>query len=341
MSARRSLMVPLTALPPSSARRHAALRDYFCDIDATEKRMADGWELALEWPQAKERHIDPRLDEALHWWGGNIALNQMWSARRRTGRALLALYDTWTLHSWSCWLANNRHDLNGLTVLHIDDHRDLGVPRCLITDHGFEDMVTGKRIDLRDPVSIEGAIDSGALGMGSFLTFLVHSAPNVEIRHLCQYPKSVATVDYRLTRTATPDTLLRPGALRPSIDLVPIQRGLGPGTCRITPNHQHWLEGLTSGPIFLHVDMDYFNNRYDGDTDWASRIPKLDPELPAILSEVSVVTDTLKRHGALEKLSDIAVAFSPGFFPAEYWESASQALLAGLEVHNHAEATRK
>ncbi len=30
-----------------------------------------------------------------------------------------------------------------------------------------------------------------------------------------------------------------------------------------------WSNDLGPGPILVHIDMDYFNNRYDGDSDWA------------------------------------------------------------------------
>ena len=46
-----------------------------------------------------------------------------------------------------------------------------------------------------------------------------------------------------------------------------------------------WADDPSGDPILLHIDMDYFNNRYDGDSEWQLREPRLDPELPQMLSK--------------------------------------------------------
>lgn len=88
------LTVPLDRLPASDAARHALLRDYFCDKDASASAGDGGWHLTLAWPGSPERHVDPRLQEGLSWWGDGVTLPTMFDARRRTGRILSVLYDT-------------------------------------------------------------------------------------------------------------------------------------------------------------------------------------------------------------------------------------------------------
>ncbi|MBI3438210.1 MAG: hypothetical protein HY054_06100, partial [Proteobacteria bacterium] len=130
---RDGMLVGRQALSESFLERHAALRDYFCDKDAEAKGVADGWELSLGWPGGVERHVDPRLDEGLAWWGDGVRREAMALARRREGKVLRSLYDSWTLHSWSEWLARQSAPPSNLTILHVDDHEDLGSPR-LFTD---------------------------------------------------------------------------------------------------------------------------------------------------------------------------------------------------------------
>ena len=325
------LKVPLDILPEDATDRHRALRDYFCDKDAEALRNGDGWELKLFWPGGEERHVDPKLEEGLRLWGG-IGLNQMPMAQRRSGRVLRALYDTWTLHSWSEWFRGTDHASGEtLTILHIDDHRDLGSPRLFRRSGRWVDSITGEVFEFDDPASVRSAIESGAVGMGSFLTPVLHRFPEADVRQLGQAPKVTGTTDYRVELTTEPDCMLEPGAERPAVKLHTGVEGTGPRRYRITDDPARWVEDVRPGPVLLHIDMDYFNNRYDGDGDWRERAEVLDPELNKVLVEIDRVTATLRDSGIVSQIGDAVVAFSPGFFPAELWEPADRKLQEGLE----------
>lgn len=325
------LKVPLDRLPEDASERHGALRDYFCDKDAEAVRNGDGWELKLFWPGGEERHVDPKLDEGLRLWGG-IGLDEMAMAQRRSGRVLRALYDTWTLHSWSEWFAGT--DLASgetLTILHIDDHRDLGSPRLFRRSGAWVDPITGRVFAFDDPGSVRSSIESGAVGMGSFLTPVLHRFPEADVRQLGQAPKVKGTTDYQIELTTEADQLLEPGAERPAVRLQEGVEGTGPGRYRITDDPARWVENVRPGPVLLHVDMDYFNNRYDGDGDWRERREVLDPPVSKVVAEVDRVTTTLRRAGLVSRIGDAVIAFSPGFFPAELWEASDSRLQEGLE----------
>lgn len=326
-----ALSVPLDRLPEDPAARHGALRDYFCDKDAEAVRNGDAWKLTLSWPGGEDRHVDPALATGLGMWGG-IERQEMALAQQRSGRVLRALYDTWTLHSWSEWIARARWPGDApLTILHIDDHRDLGSPRLFRRGTELIDPITGEPFDLVDPASVRAAIESGAVGMGSFLTPFLHKFPQADVRQLCQAPKVRGTSDYRVELTTESDNLLEPGAPRPAVTLERAEPGCGPGKYRVTDDPAAWVADVGPGPILLHVDMDYFNNRYDGDGDWRERPEILDPGLNDVLREVERVTATLRSSGLVARIEDAVIAFSPGFFPAEYWQAADRRLQAGLE----------
>ena len=325
------LRVPLDRLPEDRAARHGALRDYFCDKDAEAVRNGDGWELKLAWPDGKERHVDPKLEEGLRLWGG-IGLDQMAMAQRRSGRVLRALYDTWTLHSWSEWVARVQPGSGDpLTILHVDDHRDLASPRLFRRDEEWVDPISGRPFDLELPDSVRSAVESGAVGMGSFLTPFLHWFPQADVRQLGQAPKIRETTDYVIGLGTEADDLLEPGAQRPAAMPVKAETGTGPGKYRITDDLDRWVEEVRSGPILLHVDMDYFNNRYDGDGDWRNRPEVLDPGIEDVLRQVDRLTSVLRSAGLVSRIEDAVIAFSPGFFPAELWEAADHRLQEGLE----------
>jgi hypothetical protein len=324
-----SLRIPSAALPEDRRARHSFLREYFCDKDAEAERVDGGWELTLAWPDEAERHVDVQIAANLAGWEG-IRLSGMASARRRSGRVLTSLYDTWSLVTWSEWVARTAPGADEpITILHLDDHRDLMSPRLAYQVDGLIDMITGAPFDVRDPASVLAACESGAVGMGSFLTPFLLAFPNCDVRQLCQPPKVDGTPDWSIAPSVEKDDLLVPGADRPAIALQPLGESRA-GRYRATNDLQDWLADIGPGPVLLHVDMDYFNNRYDGDGDWIDRRRKHDPTLEEVLSHVDEVTDAMRRADLVDRIQDAAVAFSPGFFPAEMWQPAEARLREGL-----------
>jgi hypothetical protein len=325
-----SIWVQSDLLPDEPHARHDRLRTYFCDKDATATRCDSGWRLDLAWPSGNERHVDLKIEQHLVSWEG-IGLADMATARKRTGRVLTSLYDTWSLLTWSEWAARTQPDrCDRITILHLDDHRDLMSPRLAFEETGVVDLITGKPFDVRDPVSVSSACDSGAIGMGSFLTPFLLAFPNCDVRQLCQPPKIVGTYDWSYCAAFESDDFLRPGANRPAISLQ-TKENAGMGRYRATNDLEDWLTDVADGPVLLHVDMDYFNNRYDGDGDWVDRMRRHDPPLDKVLTHIDEVTTAIDRAGLIDRIEDAAVAFSPGFFPAELWQPAEMRLREGLK----------
>ncbi len=336
------ITIPLSRLSHDIQRRRMQLRDYFCDKDAVATQVDNTWLLELGWSNEPERYVDPRIAEGLAWWGGELQYSDMAVARKREGRIMLSLNDTWTLESWSELLASDSGH-SDVIVLHVDDHKDLGSPRIFLTPDGWIDPIKGETIDLRDPNSVASSIESGALGMGSFLTPFLHVIPNVSVRHLCQAPKCVGTQDFDIKLDLVADSLLKLDACRPSITLKPTQnrtskaKRVSRSRYRFTDNMNAWLEDLdgkmaVKDTIFLlHIDMDYFCNRYDGDSDAVNFPHPLNPPLPKIFEQIDKLIEALKQHSLLVCLHDIVIALSPGFFPAEFWGPCCERLLKGLE----------
>lgn len=331
------ISIPLCRLSNDAQRRHAQLREYFCDKDAVATQTGKQWLLKLEWSNDPYRYVDPRLAEGLAWWGDNLQFQRMAVERKRKGRVLLSLNDTWTLESWSEWLARRSGSAN-VVVLHVDDHKDLDVPRIFLSPEGWIDPIEGRAVDLSDPNSVTSAIESGAFGMGSFLTPFLHHVPYADVRHLCQGPKCTGTFDSAIKLETAFDSLLDLDAIRPTVELelTSLLKGVARGRYRYTDDMDAWLEGLdcqtriNDTTFLLHIDMDYFCNRYDGDSDAVEHPRPLNLSLPQVLAQIDKLTEALRCRSLLECLEDIVIAFSPGFFPAEYWAPSCERLLEGL-----------
>lgn len=317
------LHVPRAALPQDPHEREAALRTYFAQLVVRATEVANGWELALEWTSQDAMYIDPGLAAGLDWWSQNygpISIAEIPTSSTLQDRFLLAVEDAWTLCSWSRWLKNTAALPSQVTVLHLDDHNDLMSPRVVVEPTGWIDAITSATVDLREPVTVAAAIRSGAVGIGSFIAPFVHAMPRVDIRHLCarRYARA-GPPPCRLMPVMESDTLLAPGRPRLAVKAESSSPPDGTHRYQATDDLDVWLDAIAPGPVLLHVDMDYFNNRYDGDSDWRMLPDRYDPPLEFVLARIDEVFAALRSTGMLARIEDVAIALSPGFFPADLW----------------------
>lgn len=319
-------------LPEESESRINLLKDYFCELIAKADPTIDGWHLTFNRPSTQDYYIDPFLGDGLRWWSetfGDVEIKDIPFVFQNMPGFQLSFQDSWTIYSWSQYLAGlseSRHLSQMFTVLHLDDHDDFMTPRLFFGDNGhFIDGITKKGVDLQDPETVKSAVESGAIGIGSFLSPLLQFLPRVQVRHLC-------STEYLLQRPGkhsisiemVKDTLLDPDLLRPAIKYFEINgkhMNLN-RTYSVTDDLDIWLENLPAGPIFVHFDMDYFNNRYNGDSDWIYNGPKYDPSKEKVLERIDAVFEAFDRFNLADRIVNIAVALSPGFFPADLWPSS-------------------
>jgi hypothetical protein len=324
-------MVGSDLLSPNEQERAEFLKEYFCELTATATEMSEGWSLTLSRPAEADCYVDPRLAEGLRWWAETyheVDVAAIPFARFRAPGFQLSLNDSWTIYSWSRWLAGLQgHDAlpSAVTLLHLDDHDDLMTPRIIIAGSTWRDAITGNAFDLRQPDSVESAVRSGAVGIGSFMAPLLHALPSVHVRHLCATEYAARrTGPHTIYPVTFKDNLLASGAPRPALKL---ERADAPAPAGQTHSHQYsvtddtaeWLEGIPDGPVLIHIDMDYFNNRFDGDSDRVDNDPKYEQPLPQILERIDQVFGAIEQQGISERVVDMAVGISPGFFPAEFW----------------------
>ena len=324
-----NLILPPGILPESAPERRAVLDAYFDDLLASVKAVPEGWEIDLNWPSSADYYVDPCIEEGLAWWQAGTGIADIHRQVSHTPRGQLSLIDSWTLFSWSHWLADRRmrgEATNRVVILHVDDHTDLMTPRLILDKDNWRDAISGKEFDLREPTSVRSAILNGAIGVGSFMAPFIHNIPFVHLRHLSQTAPDEALQDFSLVPKHLADTILNIGASRPAVginrDLIEAPKEQVSATTkhyRFTRQLDAWLGDLPDAPVLLHVDMDYFNNRYNGDSEWNARGQRHDPKSSEIMLAIDAVFKAINDSGVTSRIENVTVALSPGFFPAELW----------------------
>jgi hypothetical protein len=341
-----TVFVKQSQLSDNPQERSEFLKNYFCEITATSNKLPDGWSILLTRPSQEDYYIDPDLLQGLAWWSeeyGNVDVGSIPFAIHKGTGFQLSLLDSWTIYSWSRWLKDNPNSSaqhNEITLLHVDDHDDMMVPRIIVTRDGWLNPILEAPFNIQDPESVEVAIKSGAIGIGSFIAPFVHHFPNLNIRHLCsteyateRQGSNVVYPDWKI------DDLLSPGSLRPALEVslkynkLKDKRG---SLYQVTDDLSDWLKDIPEGPILVHIDMDYFNNRFNGDSDWIDNGPKYDPPLTAVLNRIDQVFKALKPLEIASKIVDFTIALSPGFFPSEMWPDSINRIKAHIhEMMSH------
>jgi hypothetical protein len=323
------IFLPFDALPRDEKLRTQLLHEYFAGQYVSSTLFDDTWSIDLHFPDSYEHYIDPRLMEGLFWWQSSLKVSEIPFAFRKDCGFQLYLNDSWTLFTWSQWLSTYINQIGlptEIVVLHIDDHDDLMSPKIWKRNSGLIDAITGNTINIIEPDSIHNAISSGAIGIGNFIVPLLHSIQRVQIRHLCATSHNVVMKGhYSLSPILVADTLLDPINKR-----IAIKREACPSFSSeietksiytITAELNEWLQDLPANvPVLLHIDMDYFNDRYNGDSDWELHPNPYDPSQEQIIRSIDLIFDTLYQKKVIDKICSVDVALSPGFFPAEFWE---------------------
>lgn len=320
----RYLRVPKHHLPLNESKRREILESYFSDHLPSAVEEADSWLICLERPQEQYGCYlhDERIKEGLEWWDKNAQIHDIPFQKRVFERGILAIEDQWMLYSWSRFFQRNRSIPKEVILLHLDDHQDMMAPRIgTRIDGNLYDLISGDSLFLDDPSSVEKATLSGAIGKGSILIPLIWSIDKIHVRHLCFRPHPCS--HYKIQRSIIPDGLLSQIDNRISIRLEPTSKENFHSTSNyvVTPDIDEWLEDMPKeAPILLHFDMDYFNDRFDGNSNWQTELKRIhDISIEAQLKQIDAVFLALQKRDLDKKIVDTCIGISPSFYPAEFW----------------------
>ena len=253
---------------------------------------------------------------------------------------IFSLLESWIPYGWSNFLIKLKADGNKmrkktLVLLHIDDHSDLMPPIISINNGRWNDMITGKEINFFEPESVKEAIYSGAITLGSILTILLYSLPNIHVLHLKQRASSIKTYLEKVCKRDLIFTKQKVMSFKSTKNKYnSINNEVNSFYLR-THKFSDIVSSLrmfSNAYIFLHIDMDFFNNRFNGSSDWKNYSysgTDLDISLQQQLMEE--VFENLENADLIKNIQHISIGVSPGFYPLEYWEVGLSHLLSCME----------
>lgn len=241
-------------------------------------------------------------------------------------RAALCLSENWLPFAFANFLSQADNDISRLTILHVDDHRDLMSPYLSYRNGQYFDMISGNAVELNKCLSIKKAVESGAITIGSMLTPIIYSVKQVDIFHI---KENVENESYGIKKTFRPDNLLWDDCQRIAIQMDTLGNGIG--WHHTTSEWSNVLKYLDSSKsCLLHIDMDYFNNRYNASTSWAETPNRHDPSFPEQKVLMHKLFDGLKCVMELTEIRYVLIGVSPSFYPVEYWAEGLRYLISGL-----------
>lgn len=319
----KSITAPLLSLPEDLNSRDEILANYFQDVLVNCRRANDIWNIKLSWPTAAEFYIDPKITKNIAKWATNVDVPHIPFSLKQYEKYQESLNDNWTLYAWSKWwctLIQKKRMPSKIIIFHLDDHDDLMNPKIYINNGNLYDLLTKKQISIHDPDSIRSAITSSSIGIGEFILPLLWEVPlDIEIRHLSERKREDKQQSFSVDLSSEPD-LLQPQFQRLVGNLNPCQNIKNARlTYFITSDVNEFLSVNVQGPILLHVDLDYFNNRYDGCSKWQENKRIHDPNKEHVNFSLKNFLESLKTKNFIPHIDNVTVSTSPGFFPSEYW----------------------
>lgn len=241
---------------------------------------------------------------------------------------LTCLEDSWSGHALA-WMLRGTPPGTPVTLLHLDDHMDLGPTLLARTPSGaLLDPMRRCSFDATDPEDWIGAIGSGAVNIGNWLTATLlglmtrSGAGPVAVHHLV--PPGNAHI--LLGHSAIMAVPLCYGVLPDHTFIGVERRDADAGTHQYlaTQDIGAAFSLQSEGLIILHIDLDVFANDFNGGYTACA---------PYRLSSAAWQSAVLSAIGHVRgHLAGIVVATSPGFCAAWRWRGLLASIQRALGV---------
>jgi hypothetical protein len=279
----------------------------------------DCWIFGLSWNANPRTFVDPGVAIAAESLYG-LSLSGIGSYHEllRWGECdvVTSMVHSWALLAPSQAVQRGKRPLSW--VVHVDDHTDLMAPLVEPLSQGGSlwDTIFGKEIDLASPSSISAAIRRGILSKGNFLTAYLLAYPSCRAVHI---GRDLAEQNFELRHRSDSVEIGEARFAQHGFSLNPVSEQEA-GNFRQARSLPLDLP-IGPGGVWLDIDLDYFCNRYNGDSDRRFASALLG-ERDEVVRRIQDFLCELRSVAWLKRVEAVSVAVSPAFFPSEYWAEA-------------------
>ncbi len=237
----------------------------------------------------------------------------------------LCLSENWIPFIW-CSVLKKINKKNSVKIIHVDDHADMMSPFIKYRDGKYYNMIDGSTVCLTNKESVKRTIESGAITIGSQITMITYTLDSFSIYHL---KRNTNREFYSIKKE-----LISDGVLSNATERISLSYTNDPSATNKylkTDNPEDFIGHInTSDNFILHIDMDYFANRYNGSTSWKEDNISKDSILSIQKESMDRLCNALSILNKNNQLVYIIIGLSPSFYPSEYWKDGLQYLLNGL-----------
>lgn len=330
----KEIFLSKKSLPEEFSEREELLFSYFQAFLPTSNLVNDKeWQVLLERPYSWDYYVDPLLEKNTDDYGVSNA-STVFKFNSVEENYFLCFNDCWTYYSWSLWyrlfcLYNEKP--KRLKIIHADAHTDF-MTSLLFSDtkNNLCSYWNNNPISCSNPNTIRDSILNGSVHIGNFFApFLFEMSKldiEVHVYHLVPKEVDIKIPDGPLYISKEKDSILCPGLSL--LNIVSDTKVTREKECcfykQVLDISEIELE--KDDVTLLHLDMDYFNNRFDGDSNWLSRESIYNPSLSIVKRKIKDLFAKLEAKLDGNSIENTTIAFSPGFFPSELWKSSLETI---------------
>lgn len=312
-------------LPKQTEQRYEILFSLFSHSDIYCKLVDGIWEITLSFPSDLKYYVDQQLLQGLNWWSPTAKIESIPLEHKKTSYGQIMLHDTWTLQSWLDFVRVQKP--TKIIVLHFDAHTDLMDPKIGIVNSELCHLTTATRFNPFYPGEVSRAINLGSIDQGCYIVPFIHVFNNVEIIHVTPY--KTPPQSYQAEPIFKQDTSLWPQTPRCSVKLT---HSLFPTQYKNTSSMYHVVNEFSdifdllkhdNSPILLHIDMDFICNRFNRQSDWYLSENLKEDSIDSVNQKIYELGTFITESSIRKRIINVDVALVPGFFPSEYWKTAT------------------
>lgn len=319
------IKIHIKNLPTNKQEVYERLYLYFLDHEIDQLELSgDYWFVSLS--KKLFNHCDD-IKPGLDW----LKISEKDSADFYIigDRYLFCLAESYIPYGWSCLYKKYGENSGSTLLLHLDSHRDLMDTKISHTEDGkWIDLLTNQEVLFSDPASILSSVYSGAIGIGSMVTPLLHHNPNLIISH---YNPSICENKFYVVKPELKkNDLFSKHSYVLKSGFTEVNRDESYNYIESNSIHDVVISSRDKDNILLHIDMDSLNNRYNGNSHWKDECCYYDNDIFSQIADIDTLIGLIREHNLAKKIRHTSIGISPSFYPVEFWKPVTGYLLRAL-----------